>query len=74
MSLEIYRNIAEMSKQLIAAQLKVERESESRRNLPPGSTRARVTTANARWMAICEHRDRLHDELQGYLKATWFQF
>lgn len=42
----------------------VERRSEARRALPPGSTRARVTTANARWATACEARDRTARELR----------
>lgn len=72
--MDTYQRIAELSKELVAAQKKVERESASRMALPPGSTRARVTTANGRWMAICEHRDRLDEELRAYLKDTWFSF
>lgn len=30
-----------------------------RASLPQGSTRARVTTANARWARAAEHRDRI---------------
>jgi len=40
------------------AQLKVEAASARRRDLPAGSSRAKVTTANARWMSACEERDR----------------
>lgn len=46
-----YRRLAEHEKS-------VERTSEARRKLPAGSTRARVTTANARWATACEARDR----------------
>lgn len=40
-----------------------ERASEARRALPPGSSRAKVTTANARWISAAEERDRLAAEL-----------
>jgi hypothetical protein len=40
--------------------------SEARRALPPGSSRARVTTANARWARAAEERDRLLRELEAY--------
>ena len=36
-----------------------ERASEVRRDLPPGSSRAKVTTANARWARQAEERERL---------------
>ncbi len=32
---------------------------EARAALPNGASRARVTTANARWFRAAEHRDRL---------------
>lgn len=35
------------------------RASEAREALPPGSSRARVTSANARWKSAAEERDRL---------------
>lgn len=37
--------------------------SEARYALPPGTTRARVTTANARWMSYAETRDRAAKDL-----------
>lgn len=74
MSLEIFEKIADMAKQLVEAQKKVLRESGKRQALPPGSTRAKVTTANARWMAICEERDRLEEELRQYVGSIWFPF
>lgn len=36
----------------------LERASEARRTLPPGSSRARGTSANARWMRAAEEHDR----------------
>jgi len=39
------------------------RASEARRALPPGSSRAKVTSANARWISQAEERDRLGREL-----------
>lgn len=74
MSIEVYEKIADLSKQLVEAQKKVQRTSEARMNLPPGSSRAKVTTYNARWMAICEHRDRLDGQLRGFLRDKWFCF
>ena len=46
------------------------RACEARGRLPMGSSRARVTTANARWRSAAEHRDRLAlkvAELEGTL-------
>ena len=44
--------------QLAAAEAKAARASERRRALPAGSSRARITTANARYATACEARDR----------------
>ena len=35
------------------------RVSAARRDLTPGSSRAKVTTLNARWSSLAEERDRL---------------
>ena len=47
------------ARQLAALEAKVVRTSEARRALPPGSSRAKVTSANARWATACEARDRV---------------
>lgn len=60
---ERYFALARMMRDLAAAQVKSERASAARRDLPPGSSRARVTSANARWMRAAEHRDRLLADL-----------
>ena len=39
------------------------RASEARQALPPGSSRAKVTTANARWTSAAEERERLGAEI-----------
>lgn len=49
-------------RKLAAAKAKMERASQRRRDLPPGSSRARVTTANARWATACEAYERLLSE------------
>jgi hypothetical protein len=48
-----------IDRELLLLQGQVERLSERRRELPAGSSRRRVTTANARWMRACETHDRL---------------
>src|SRR3990167_8824027 len=48
-----------LDRQIAVAYAKMRAASERRRALPPGSSRARVTTANARWARACEHYDRL---------------
>jgi hypothetical protein len=42
----------------LEAQQKSSIAAERRSDLPAGATRAKVTTANARWMAAAEERDR----------------
>jgi len=43
---------------LAKAQAASTKASEARAALPPGSSRAKVTTLNARWMRAAEERDR----------------
>ncbi len=40
-----------------------------RQALPPGSSRARVTTANANWARAAEQRDRVQDRLRAQWEA-----
>jgi sirohydrochlorin ferrochelatase len=46
------------------AQVASERACMARGNLPAGSSRARVTTANARWARAAEERDRVQEARQ----------
>lgn len=62
--LDRYRRAATLTRQLADAQAKTERAFEARSALPAGSSRAKVTTANARWMRAAEHRDRLLVQLE----------
>lgn len=48
----------ELRKLLARAERNAAKASESRAALPPGSSRARVTTSNARWARAAEARDR----------------
>lgn len=48
-----------LDRKLRDAQKKSTKAAEVRAALPAGSSRARVTTANARWMRAAEHRDLL---------------
>jgi hypothetical protein len=41
------------------AQAASDKACEARQALPPGSSRARVTTANARWASAAEQRDKI---------------
>ena len=54
---------ARAAKAYKAAVLASRKASERRFNLPAGSSRAAVTTANARWKSAAEERDRLGREL-----------
>lgn len=49
-----------------------EKASRARAALPPGSSRARVTTANARWTGTVEHRDRCESLLADALFDAGF--
>ena len=51
--------IRKLERALASAETKVRKASETRRALPVGSSRAKVTTANARWSTACEARDRI---------------
>ena len=53
------RSLAQLERDLAQAERASKRAAEARSRLPPGSSRARVTTANARWMRAAEHRDRI---------------
>ena len=48
-----------LQRQLRRAAEKRTRASNARRMLPAGASRARVTSANARWSTACEAYDRL---------------
>jgi hypothetical protein len=51
-------DVIEAWKRLDAAQKASEKAADARASLPTGSTRAKVTTANARWANAAEDRDR----------------
>ena len=51
------------AKAFLKAQQASLKASEARRLLPSGSSRARITTANARWARAAEERDRLELEI-----------
>lgn len=53
-----YSELKRLVNALDAAQLKSERARDARARLPPGCSRARVTTANTRWSTAAEARDR----------------
>lgn len=51
--------IVMLERMLKDAEAKSARLAEARSKLPPGSSRARVTSANARWARAAEARDAL---------------
>jgi putative hemolysin len=58
---------------LAKAQAASERAAERRMSLGVGASRARVTTANARWATAAEHRDRVAahlDALRAWMEAA----
>ncbi|NOJ73171.1 hypothetical protein HMI46_21805 [Paenibacillus alvei] len=59
-----HRKIVELERRLATAERKTEQAAEARRKLGIGASRARVTSANARWKAAAEERDRLMEELK----------
>lgn len=58
------RSIAQIRRELAAAEKRSHAMAKARAALPAGSSRARVTTINARWMSAAEHRNRLLEELR----------
>lgn len=55
--------LAKLRRALVAATEKSARLSQARAALPPGSSRARVTSANARWGRAAEAREALAREI-----------
>ena len=58
------------SKPLARAAAKSIKACEARGALPPGSSRARVTSANARWMRAAEERDRVAAQVTAEWEAA----
>lgn len=54
---------AKLERELARLTAQSRRLSERRMALPPGSSRARVTSANARWARVAEARDRVAAQL-----------
>jgi hypothetical protein len=55
--------VTRLERDLAKAQAASLRWADRRAALPAGSTRARVTSANAKWARAAEHRDRISDLL-----------
>lgn len=56
--------VERLRKMLAAAQATSMKWAERRHKLPIGSSRARVTTANANWANAAEARDRAEERLE----------
>lgn len=59
--------VARLRRELVAAQKRSDKLAMARAALPIGSSRARITTANARWSSAAEARDRAQKELDDAL-------
>lgn len=64
------RSIDDLVRALVDAQKRSTKASDARAALPAGSSRPRVTTANARWMRAAEDRDRCEAALRAALEAA----
>lgn len=61
---ELESKAAQLRRDLAKAEKRSATLMERRASLSPGSTRARVTTANARWARAAEHRDLIWSQLR----------
>jgi hypothetical protein len=59
-----YSDLLDAIRELDAAERASTIACDARSALPPGTSRARVTTANANWARKAEHRDRLQDRAE----------
>jgi len=58
------KEVAALRRELARAEAKSQRLSDARSRLPAGSSRARVTTANARWARAAEAREEVRRRLE----------
>jgi hypothetical protein len=66
---ETAADLVGLLKKYLEAEKASKRAMEARMALAPGSTRARSTTANARWAQAAEGRDNLRDAAQRRIDA-----
>lgn len=64
--------LIDLLRQYKAASTQSEKASAAREALPAGSSRAKVTTANARWARAAEERERLFNAVTHQLKECGF--
>ena len=67
LTVEIAEELRAQLKRYIDAQAASTRAQDARGAMPGGSTRARVTTANARWAQLAEGRDRVKEHVERHL-------
>ncbi|WP_088258637.1 hypothetical protein [Fimbriiglobus ruber] len=58
-----YADVLLWAKELVRAEEASLKACAAMRNAPPGVSRARSTTLNAKWSAAAEHRDRIAHKL-----------
>lgn len=64
------RRQRQLERILQIAEDRAAKASEARQKLPAGSSRARVTSVNARWASAAEERDRVRQQLEEYMKEA----
>ena len=57
-------NLDQLKRELTRLERASAKAAEKRAALPPGSSRARVTSANAKWMRLAEARDRVQRQIE----------
>lgn len=67
---QTFDEVLACSKEYQAAHKKSLKAAEARARLEPGTSRARVTTANARWARAAEARDRIQERLRAEWEAA----
>jgi hypothetical protein len=60
----IHQDLPALKKAIVRAQARSMALATAMASLPPGTSRARVTTANARWARAAEERDRILKQVE----------
>jgi len=55
--------LSELKRELARAEVKSQKLAEKRAAWPAGTSRARITTANARWARAAEYRELLRNKI-----------
>lgn len=72
--IEFYKEIINFCKRLIELERKANKALENRKSKPPGSSRASITTSNARWMIYTESKERQEQEFRTFLSDNNYPF